>query len=60
MQILDSGRGSHFDPELVDTFSAIARDLYDTYSGMDGNESKERLETMTDEYFKSDVADLLA
>ena len=59
MQILDSGRGSHFDPALVDTFSAIARDLYDTYSGMDGNESKKRLEAMTDEYFKSDVADLL-
>jgi HD-GYP domain-containing protein (c-di-GMP phosphodiesterase class II) len=59
MQILDSGRGSHFDPELVDTFSAIARYLYDTYSGMDGNESNERLEAMTDEYFKSDVADLL-
>jgi HD-GYP domain-containing protein (c-di-GMP phosphodiesterase class II) len=59
MQILDSGRGSHFDPALVDTFSAIARDLYDTYSGLDGNVSKERLEAMTDEYFESDVADLL-
>ena len=60
MQILDSGRGSHFDPALVDVFSAIARDLYDTYSGKDGNESKERLEAMTEEYFKRDVADLLS
>jgi HD-GYP domain-containing protein (c-di-GMP phosphodiesterase class II) len=60
MQILDSGRGSHFDPALVDVFSAIARDLYDTYSGKDGNESKQRLEAMTEEYFKRDVADLLS
>ena len=59
MQILDSGRGSHFDPSLLDAFSPIARDLYDTYSGKDGHKSKERLELMTDEYFKRDVADLL-
>ena len=59
MQILDSGRGSHFDPSLLDAFHPIARDLYDTYSGKDGHKSKERLELMTEEYFKRDVADLL-
>ncbi len=59
MQILDGGRGSHFDPSLLDAFQPIARDLYDTYSGKDGHKSKERLELMTEEYFKRDVADLL-
>ena len=59
MQILEDGRSSHFDPSLLDAFHPIARDLYDTYSGKDGQESKERLELMTEEYFKRDVADLL-
>jgi HD-GYP domain-containing protein (c-di-GMP phosphodiesterase class II) len=60
MQILDDGRGSHFDPSLLDAFQAIARELYDTYSGKDGHKSKERLGLMTEEYFKRDAADLLA
>jgi len=60
MQILEGGRGSHFDPMLLDAFSEIARDLYDTYSGMDGQKSRDRLELITEEYFKRDVADLLA
>lgn len=60
MEILDRGRGSHFDPALLDSFSDIARDLYDTYAGMDDRKSKERLELMTEEYFKRDVSDLLA
>ena len=60
MQIMDSGRGGHFDPVLLDAFRGIARDLYDTYSGTDDNKSRERLEMMTEEYFKRGVADLLA
>jgi HD-GYP domain-containing protein (c-di-GMP phosphodiesterase class II) len=59
MQIMDSGRGSHFDPALLDVFRGIARDLYNTYADMDDHKSKERLELMTEEYFKRDVADLL-
>ena len=60
MQILDSGRGSHFDPELVDTFRNIARSLYDTYSGKDDQLPKDRLEAMTQDYFKGQVTDLLS
>jgi HD-GYP domain-containing protein (c-di-GMP phosphodiesterase class II) len=60
MQILQSGRGSHFDPALLDAFGDIARDLYDTYSNTDDNKSRERLELMTEEYFKRNAADLLA
>jgi len=60
MEILDGGRGTHFDPSLLDAFRAMARELYDTYSGMDGHKSRQRLELMTEEYFKRDVADLLS
>jgi len=59
MQIMKSGRDSHFDPILLDAFFAIARDLYDTYSGSDDHKPRERLATMTDEYFKRNIADLL-
>ena len=59
MEILESARGSHFDPALLDAFRRIARDLYDTYAGKDDDKAKERLELMTEEYFKRDVADLL-
>ncbi len=60
MQILEGGRGNHFDPSLLDVFNNIARDLYDTYSGKEDQKSRDRLELMTEEYFKRDVADLLA
>ena len=60
MQILESSRGSHFDPELIDAFCEIAQDLYDTYSGKDDKLPKDRLELMTAEYFKGQVIDLLA
>jgi len=59
METLDAGRGSHFDPSLLDSFNGIARNLFDTYSDMDGDKAKEKLELMTEEYFKGDVADLL-
>ena len=60
MQILESGRSSHFDPVLLDAFSKIARELHDTYSGKDDHKPRERLEKMIDQYFKHDIADLLS
>jgi len=33
MQILDSGRGKHFDPRCSTRFGAIAREMYDRYCG---------------------------
>jgi len=60
MQILDSGRGSHFDAALLDAFCAIARDLYNIFSGQDDQKPKEQLEAMIDEYFKRNADDLLS
>ncbi|MBW2713084.1 MAG: HD-GYP domain-containing protein [Deltaproteobacteria bacterium] len=59
IQILESGRGSHFDPVLLDAFSDIASDLYNEYSGKDDGKPKEHLEELTEEYFKSNIEDLL-
>jgi len=35
MEILAEGRGTHFDPELLDTFGRIARPLYDRFGSSD-------------------------
>ncbi len=59
LQILESGRGSHFDPALLDAFRDIASDLYNEYSGKDDGKPKEHLEELTEEYFKSNIEDLL-
>jgi len=33
LEILEEGRGSHFDPLLLDAFSRIAKPLYDRFTG---------------------------
>ena len=60
MDILESGRGSHFDPALLDAFCGIARDLYDNFSDKGDDKPRRQLESMIDEYFKRDTGDLLA
>jgi len=59
LKIMESGRGMHFDPELLDAFGKIAADLYATYSGKEDDSARQRLDVMTDEYFKASAADLL-
>ena len=58
MNIMEEGRARHFDPELLDAFSAIARTLYDTYSGREDEKPRRDLDGITQEYFKRDVTDL--
>jgi len=60
MEILESGRGSHFDPALLDAFCGIARNLYDNFSDKGDDKPRRQLESMIDEYFKRDAGDLLA
>jgi HD-GYP domain-containing protein (c-di-GMP phosphodiesterase class II) len=59
MDILEQGRGSHFDPDLLDTFAAIAADLYAEYGGHDDDRAKRRLDELSHEYFRRDIADLM-
>lgn len=54
MQILEQGRGSHFDPELLDAFAPIAGPLYDEWAGRDDDGPGRELEAITDRYFSTD------
>lgn len=51
MNILEAGRGTHFDPGLLDRFRAVARDLYKRYSGRDDDKLRAELRTEVDRYF---------
>lgn len=51
IEILKEGRGVHFDPELVDRFTAIAQPLYDLLSGKDNDIPREVLGGIINEYF---------
>ena len=46
---------AHFDPELIDQFNNIARDLYDEFSGRDDERLKDQLRDMTNRYFQSGI-----
>ena len=60
MEILESGRDSHFDPHLLDLFKSIARELYAEYGGQDSDKPRMRLNTISQQYFKTDFADLVS
>jgi len=51
LEILTRGRGSHFDPEILDIFLKIASDLHATYAGRDDSRPREDLIPMGREYF---------
>lgn len=51
MNILDAGRGTHFDPDLLNHFRAVARDLYERYSGRDDDKLRAELRAVVDRYF---------
>jgi HD-GYP domain-containing protein (c-di-GMP phosphodiesterase class II) len=46
LTLLHQGRGSHFDPALVDAFSAIAGPLYHRYAGRDDQGLRDELKTI--------------
>jgi putative nucleotidyltransferase with HDIG domain len=60
MAILESGRGTHFDPDLLDTFKTIAGQLYDEFGGQDDDKPRQRLEELSQRYFKTDIADVMS
>lgn len=59
MEILQAGRGQHFDPVLLDAFQGIAPALYREYGGRDDQAPRQRLEVITQEYFMGDAGLLL-
>jgi HD-GYP domain-containing protein (c-di-GMP phosphodiesterase class II) len=51
MQILESGRGQHFDPALLDHFAVIARALYDRYCGRDDDGLRDEVRAVVGRFF---------
>ena len=60
MEILDQGRGSHFDPDLLDSFAGIAADLYAEYGGQDDDRARRRLDSLSHNYFRTNIEDLMS
>ena len=55
MAILEEGRGTHFDPELLDRFKEIAGELYDQLRGRDDDTPQRTLEPIVQKYFSRDI-----
>ena len=53
IRILTEGRGSHFDPALVDSFAGIADPLYEEISGADDKLLENKLDGLIDRYFST-------
>ncbi len=56
MEILQKGRGRHFDPEILDGFAKIARGLYEAYANRDDRTPRDDLKRMGAPYFGPDLA----
>jgi len=59
MQILDEGRGTHFDPAVLDLFMDHARMLYERYGGREDEGLHAELNDFVHRYFAVDL-DMLA
>ncbi len=55
MRLLELGRGTHFDPAVLDVFRGIARGLYDTVTHSDEPGLKACLQQLFQTYFTSDL-----
>jgi HD-GYP domain-containing protein (c-di-GMP phosphodiesterase class II) len=53
MDILDEGRVLHFDPDVLDTFHKIARELFDRYAGRGGDDLRQELVSLVERCFSS-------
>lgn len=52
LQIMIDGRGSHFDPELLDLFTAMAARLHADFFGKGETELAEELDVLSEIYFR--------
>ncbi len=51
LDIIRAGRGTHFDPSLVDTFESMARSVYEDYAGKEDEQLQEELKMILEKYF---------
>ncbi|GJL61704.1 MAG: hypothetical protein NPIRA04_03580 [Nitrospirales bacterium] len=59
MEILEKGRGEHFDPRLLDLFTGIAREVYDRFGGLKSDAARGELGRLIQRYFRRDTAALM-
>ncbi|RNC68244.1 MAG: HD-GYP domain-containing protein [Desulfuromonadales bacterium] len=59
MEILEEGKGTHFDPSVLDAFHGMARDLYDRFANSDEATLKAGLESIAMRYFTGDIGEML-
>jgi HD-GYP domain-containing protein (c-di-GMP phosphodiesterase class II) len=58
MDLLEQGRGGHFDPAVLNAFAKIARRLYDRYAGREGEDLRNELAALVEEYFSAGIETL--
>jgi HD-GYP domain-containing protein (c-di-GMP phosphodiesterase class II) len=58
MDLLEQGRGGHFDPTVLNAFAKIARRLYDRYAGREGEDLRNELAALVEEYFSAGIETL--
>ena len=59
LEILQCGRGTHFDPEVVSLFADMAEGLHERYSYKTGSDLKAELIDMSWRYFQTDAEKLV-
>ena len=60
MAILNEGKSTHFDPDLLETFKEIAPALYKEYCGREDDGLHKELDDILQHYFATDVQSLIA
>ena len=60
LKLLEQGRGSQFDPRLLDGFAGIAFDLYAEFANQEGEGPRQAVQRMVGRYFKQDLENLIA
>jgi HD-GYP domain-containing protein (c-di-GMP phosphodiesterase class II) len=58
MELLEQGRGKHFDPTILDAFAKIARGLHERYAGREGEDLRQELADLVAEYFSAGMETL--
>ena len=59
MSILQEGSATHFDPDVLEAFQAIAHTLYEMYGRGDNDRARQDLENIIETYFRQDATLLL-
>jgi HD-GYP domain-containing protein (c-di-GMP phosphodiesterase class II) len=59
LSILEQGRGTHFDPGVLDRFAAMAGDLHRRYGGADEQPARDEVAALVDRFFRGDLGALL-